>query len=200
MWANIIRTQISTHATEFVALIDQTAEAIREHTGRNALCVIDGLDHARVQHSFDLLNDHFTVLTLPKKLSNIFVIPLALLNTSFPATIGRRFSMLPNIKVFKKPKSEELDPEGRNFFDQLMARYVAADLITEAARDSIFRLSAGLVRDKVRKVTHVRPGHRPRNSQSAIASLPRRQGGDELCRTPGRRAWQMADDGATQLA
>jgi hypothetical protein len=146
---DIIRTQISTHITEFVALIDQTAEAIREHTGRNALCVIDGLDHARVQHTFDLLNDHLTVLTLPKKLSNIFVIPLALLNTSFPATLGRHFSMLPNIKVFKKPKSEELDPEGRNFFDQLMARYVAADLLTEAARDSIFRLSAGLVRDMI---------------------------------------------------
>lgn len=144
-----IRSDISTDIVRFVDLIDQTAQAIRDATGRHALCVLDGLDHADVKRSFELLYNHFTTLTLPKRLSNIFVIPLPLLNTSFAATVARRFSMLPNIKVFETANSGKIDAEGRGFFDELMARYVAPELLTEEARDSLFRLSAGLVRDMI---------------------------------------------------
>ncbi len=145
----VIRRKISTGVREFTRLIDGLAAALEQHTGKHVLCVLDGLDHADVKLVQDLLNDHLLALRQPR-ISKIFVIPLALLNTPFLATIGREYSTVPNIKVFEEPNREALDIAGFSFYKDVISRYVSLELFSEEALKSLCELSAGILRDMIR--------------------------------------------------
>ncbi|MCP4201266.1 MAG: hypothetical protein GY769_04955, partial [bacterium] len=144
----IIRRSISTNVLEFTRLISDLAEVLEQHTGKRVLCVLDGLDHVDAGPAFELLNGHFQTLTLPK-ISKVFIVPLTLLNTPFLATIGGRYSTVPNIKVFRDPRSKELDDAGFGFFKNVVSRYVSLELFSEEALASLCRLSAGILRDMI---------------------------------------------------
>ncbi len=144
-----IRRNISTNVLGFTRLINDLAETLYQHTGRHLLVVLDGLDHADAKRSFQILNDHFETIKLPQ-ISKILVIPLALLNTPFMATIGLKYSTVPNVKVFAAPDSSELDAMGLQFYEQVISRYVSLDLFSREARQSLFCLSAGILRDMIR--------------------------------------------------
>ena len=145
----LIRRKISTNILGFIRLIDELADALSKHTGRHVLCVLDGLDHVDAKPCFELLNNHFETITLPR-VSKIVVTPLALLNTPFLATIGRQFSTVPNVKIFTGAGSDEIDEDGFAFYKNVISRYISLDLFTEEALRSLFRLSAGIVRDMIR--------------------------------------------------
>jgi hypothetical protein len=145
----VIRRRISTDVLGFTRLIDELAEAIEQHTGKRVLCFLDGLDHVDVEPAFKLLNDHFLTVILPR-ISKVLVIPLALVNTSFLATIGGRYSTVPNIKVFAAPDAETLDEDGFRFYKNVISRYVSLSLFREDALASLCRLSAGILRDMIR--------------------------------------------------
>ncbi len=145
----VIRTNIATDVLEFTRLINQLAKTLEDTTGRRVLCVLDGLDHADAKLAFELLNEHFRTLTLPK-ISQIFVVPLALLNTSFLATIERRYSTVPNIKVFRNADSQEIDAAGYSFFKDVISRYAPLEFFSGEALASLCRLSAGIVREMIR--------------------------------------------------
>ncbi len=144
-----IRRNISTNVLGFTRLIDELAATLYQHTGRHLLVVLDGLDHADAKRSFQILNDHFETIKLPR-ISKILVIPLALLNTPFMATIGLKYSTVPNVKVFSAPDSKDLDAAGLQFYEQVISRYVSLDLFSRKARESLFCLSAGILRDMIR--------------------------------------------------
>ena len=145
----VIRTKISNDVLAFTRLINELAESLYKHTGRQVLCVLDGLDHVDPRPAFELLNEHYRTLTLPR-VSKIFVIPLALLNTPFLATCDRLYSTVPNIKIFRKAESEELDRAGFAFFQGVISRYVDLDLFGPGSLPSLCRLSAGILRDMIR--------------------------------------------------
>ncbi|MCP4657283.1 MAG: hypothetical protein GY856_17880 [bacterium] len=144
-----IRKNIATNILGFVRLIDELAETLCEHTGRRVLCVLDGLDQGAAETGFDLLNHHYETINLAQ-ISKIIVTPMALLNTPFLATIGQQFSTVPNVRVFTRAESDEIDLDGLAFCEQVISRYASLDLFTEEARASLFRLSAGILRDMIR--------------------------------------------------
>ena len=145
----VIRESISTKLIEFIRLIDELASELLNRTRRRVLCVLDGLDHVDEKLCFELLNNHINTITRPE-ISKIIVIPLPLLNTALLATIERNFSTVPNIKVFDQPGSDEIDPDGFAFYKDAISRYVSLDFFAIEALDSLFRLSAGIVRDMIR--------------------------------------------------
>jgi hypothetical protein len=145
----VIRSKISKDVVEFTRLIDELAAVLEGHTGKRILCVIDGLDHIDVKPALDLLNDHYLTFKMPR-ISKILVIPVALLNTPFLATIEGRYSTVPNIKVFRQPGDGTLDDSGFGFYKDVVSRYVALDRFTEEALASLCRLSAGILREMIR--------------------------------------------------
>ncbi|HEX9737261.1 MAG TPA: hypothetical protein VGG06_35300 [Thermoanaerobaculia bacterium] len=144
-----IRRKISNDVLEFTRLIDELAAALETYTHQRVLCVLDGLDHLDAEPAFKVLNDHFLTVKLPQ-ISKVFVVPLALLNTDFLNTIERRYSTVPNVKVFQTPGVEELDDAGFRFYQEVISRYVSIELFSEEALRSLCRLSAGILRDMIR--------------------------------------------------
>ncbi len=57
---------------------------------------------------------------------------------------------MPNIKVFQKPGSNQIDQQGLTFYKEVISRYISLELFDEDALVSLFRLSAGIVRDMIR--------------------------------------------------
>lgn len=83
-------------------------------------------------------------------MSLLIVIPLPLLlEPQFMGSVQDNFSLLPNIKVFSKPASLDLDPAGFEFFREVMAHLADPALFTEDALREIFRISGGMVRDMI---------------------------------------------------
>jgi hypothetical protein len=134
---------------KFIELINKLAAEIEKHFKRKALVILDGLDHLEVAPCKDLFSNYSQTLTRPK-VSKLFVVSLYLLNTDFRAVIQGSVSTLPNIKVFRDHESDELDDNGYGFYKDLISRYAPLDFFTEEALKSIFRLSAGILRDMIR--------------------------------------------------
>ena len=65
------------------------------------------------------------------------------------ASVENNYSLLPNIKVFSKPASQNLDPAGFEFFREVIAHLSDPALFTEDALHEIFRNSGGMVRDMI---------------------------------------------------
>ena len=57
---------------------------------------------------------------------------------------------MPNIKVFVKAGSKDIDPEGLAFCKDVISKYANLDLFSDEALDSLFRLSGGILRDMIR--------------------------------------------------
>lgn len=147
---DVIRKEISTNIPDFIKLIDELSYSIFQKEKRQVLCVLDGLDHADVEKCLNIMHYHYETITQPA-ISKIIVIPLSLLNEEkFVPKIQERFSTVPNIKVFKDHSSDELDENGFNFYKDLVFRYIYLDKFTEEALASLFRLSAGILRDMIR--------------------------------------------------
>jgi len=144
-----IRKEISSSIMDFIRIIDLHVEAMETYLNKRILCVLDGLDHAEVNRSLEVLYNHFETLMLPK-VSMIYVLPLALLNTPFLSQIEGQYSTVPNLKVFSEHGSEALDSDGFGFYRDLIARYVSLDFFESEALESLFKLSAGIVRDMIR--------------------------------------------------
>jgi hypothetical protein len=145
----VIRTKISNDVLAFSRLINELAESLEEYTGQRVLCILDGLDHIDPKPAFDLLNENYRTLMLPK-ISKVFVIPLALLNTSFLATCDRLYSTVPNVKIFQTSGSEKLEEKGVSFYKEVISRYISLDFFGPDALTSLCRLSAGILRDMIR--------------------------------------------------
>ncbi len=145
----VIHKEISTNIIEFIKTVDELAKELNKATGRKALCVLDGLDHMDLEPCEDLFTQHFNTIGKPN-ISKIFVIPLALLNSPFITTIEGNFSTVPNIKVFNEPGSTDIDPEGFKFYKEVISRYISLKFFDADALESLFHLSAGVVRDMIR--------------------------------------------------
>jgi hypothetical protein len=65
------------------------------------------------------------------------------------ASVQDNYSLLPNIKVFSEPASQDLDPAGFNFFREVIAHLADPALFTEETLREIFRISGGMVRDMI---------------------------------------------------
>jgi len=145
-----IRKEISTKIPEFIKLIDELSATIFYKVNGHVLCVLDGLDHADVKKCLDIMHYHYETIVQPA-ISKIIVIPLSLLNEEvFVPRIQGCFSTVPNIKVFKEQGSDEIDRDGFKFYRDLVSRYIYLDKFTEEALASLFRLSAGILRDMIR--------------------------------------------------
>jgi hypothetical protein len=146
-----IRQDISQNPTNFISIVDELAEQLQKNTYKKPLCILDGLDHADVQSSINVLYSHYETLILPN-ISKVFVIPLSLLNTPFLGKIEKQYSTIPNIKVFKDASSEEIDTYSFGFFKDVIGRYISLNFFTDAALQSLYKLSAGILRDMIRNV------------------------------------------------
>lgn len=146
----LVRERLYDDTSEFIRQIDVLADTLRDKTGREPLCILDGLDHVDTEPCRELLANYYITLTKPR-LSKLFVIPLSLINTDFASQIEDVHSTLPNIKVFRASDDSTLDPEGHEFFREVISRYLPLSCFAEDALESLFRLSAGIVRDMIKR-------------------------------------------------
>jgi len=149
MKSKIIRDKMYNDITQFIRLIDETTDAIQASTGKQVLFIIDGLDHFDFDPCFKMFNDHLNTLLRPKA-SSLYVIPLALVNTPLAATIQGNYSILPNIKVYQNPALKDLDGQGLEFYKKLVGGYAEMELFESGVMESLFELSAGILRDMIR--------------------------------------------------
>ena len=146
----LIRERIYDDITDFIRLLDDLTGILFDAWKRMPLCVIDGLDHVDVKPCRELFNNHFVTLTKPR-LSKLFVVPLSILNDrEFAANTEKIHSTLPNVKVFDKPGSDDLDPGGLEFCREVISRHAKLDLFADDALESLFVLSGGILRDMIR--------------------------------------------------
>lgn len=146
----IIRNKIFEDISEFIKLLDDLTDSLAKKTKKRPLCIVDGLDHVDYKPCINLFNDYYVTLTKPK-ISKLIVIPLAMLNNNqFVSNIAGNYSTVPNIKVYQGPKIRKLDSEGFEFFKNVIARYAKIELFSEGTLESLFELSAGIIRDMIR--------------------------------------------------
>ena len=145
----IVREKINESLTDFIKLIDDLVAAVEEKINKKVLVFIDTLDHVDHQPIHNIFTNHWASLNRPK-VSLLIVIPLPLLlEKQFMASVENNYSLLPNIKVFSKPASQDLDPAGFEFFREVIAHLADPALFTEDALPEIFRNSGGMVRDMI---------------------------------------------------
>lgn len=150
----IIRRTVAMKLVEFIDIVNQLVTLLQEKTSLRVVCVIDGLDHADTEKCLHLFAGHYETLKRPQ-LSQIIVIPLTLLNSSFLPSIDRSYSTVPNIKVFTKPDSLRVDSSGLHFCKQVIeSRGVHRNVFTRDSLRSLFVLSAGIVRDMIRNASN----------------------------------------------
>lgn len=146
----IIRERMFNDITGFIRLLDDMALALRDKTGKQPLCILDGLDHADQEPFKKALCNFNSTVTKPN-LSKLFVIPLySLMDTNFAPCIDGFHSTLPNIKVYAGTDSDKIDEKGFAFYKKVISRYANLTLFTDEALESLFILSAGLIRDMIR--------------------------------------------------
>jgi hypothetical protein len=145
----VFRESLYKDVNRFIELLNEVVKELEVFFGKKALVIIDGLDHLEVATCEELFTRYYLTLSRPQ-LSKLFIVPLYLLNTRFRSTIQGQCSTLANIKVFSGPKADDLDPDGFRFYEDLVSRYVPLDFFEPDALESLFRLSAGLVRDMIR--------------------------------------------------
>lgn len=146
----LIREKMYKDITTFIRHLDELADALRKHTKREPLCILDGLDHADPEPCRKALCRFYSTVVKPT-LSKVFVIPLYLLHDrEFAPSIGDFHSTLENIKVYRNPEDRSLDQQGFDFFTKLIERYARRNLFSVESLESLFELSAGIVRDMIR--------------------------------------------------
>lgn len=145
----IVREKLRESLTDFTRLIDDLVAAIEGEFHKKVLVVIDTLDHVDHGPIREIFGNHWGSLRKPN-VSVLTVIPLPMLHEKqFMAWVQDRFSLLPNVKVYTEPGSEELDAEGLDFFRNVISRLADLDLFAEEALREVFRLSGGMVRDMI---------------------------------------------------
>ena len=145
----IVREKLSESLTDFIKLIDDLVATVERKIKKKVLVVIDTLDHVDHRPIRDIFTNHWASLSRPK-VSLLIVVPLPLLlEPQFMASVQDNYSLLPNIKVFSEPASQDLDPAGLDFFREVIAHLADPALFTEDARRKIFRISGGMVRDMI---------------------------------------------------
>lgn len=145
----IVREKLSESLTDFIKLIDDLVAAVEGKIKKRVLVVIDTLDHVDHRPIRDIFTNHWASLSRPK-VSLLIVVPLPLLlEPQFMASVQDNFSLLPNIKVFSEPASQDLDAAGFEFFREVIAHLADPALFTVDARREIFRISGGMVRDMI---------------------------------------------------
>ncbi len=145
----IVREKLSESLTDFITLIDDLVAAVERKIKKKILVVIDTLDHVDHRPIRDIFTNHWATLSRPK-VSLLIVVPLPLLlEKQFMASVENNYSLLPNIKVLSKPASQDLDPAGFEFFQEVIAHLADLALFTEDALREIFRVSGGMVRDMI---------------------------------------------------
>jgi hypothetical protein len=145
----VFRESLYNDVNRFIELLNKVVKELEAFFGKKALVIIDGLDHLEVATCEELFTKYYLTLSRPQ-LSKLFIVPLYLLNTRFRPTIQGQCSTLANIKVFSAHGKTELHPGGFKFYTDLVARYVSLSFFERDALESLFRLSAGLVRDMIR--------------------------------------------------
>lgn len=145
-----IRERMYDDITGFIHLLDDLTDTLAKSKKKMPLCVLDGLDHVDVGPCLELFNNYFVTLT-KAKLAKLIVVPLAILNDGkFGANVHKIHSTLPNIKVYTKPDSKDLDPDGLAFCRNVISRYANLELFSDEAMNSLFELSGGILRDMIR--------------------------------------------------
>ena len=146
----IIRERIYNDVTRFISLLDDLTGALMDYSQRQVLCILDGLDHVDYKPCLDLFNNYYATLIKPR-LSKIFVIHVCMLHDQhFGANIDRNRTLLPNIKVYAGENANDLSKEGLRFYKDIISRYVDLNLFAENTLESLFEISAGIVRDMIR--------------------------------------------------
>lgn len=144
-----IREKIRDTLTDFIHMIDELVAAIEKKLEKRVLIVLDTLDHVDHKDVCQIYADHWATISKPK-VSVLNVVPLSILHDqAVMASIGRNFSLLPNIKVHPKPGSTALDKEGFEFFKEVISKLVDLDLFTNKSLQDLFRISGGMLRDMI---------------------------------------------------
>ena len=145
----LIRERLYNDTAAFIRQLDTLADALKNRTGREPLCILDGLDHVDTEPCRKLFVNYYNALTKPK-LSKLFVIPLSLINTDFAALIEDKHSTLANIKVFESAHDSRINNEGFGFFKDVVSRYIDLTYFEAGTLEKLFLLSGGVVRDMIK--------------------------------------------------
>ena len=145
----VIREKLRDSLTDFITLIDELVLAVESKTNRHPIVVLDGLDHVDFRPIQEIFTNHWASICKPR-VSLLIVVPLPLLNEpKFMAYVQDNYSLLPNVKVFKEPGSDDLDSDGYKFFKDVISRLASPSLFIDKALREIFRLSGGMLRDMI---------------------------------------------------
>lgn len=145
----IVREKIHESLTDFIKLIDDLVRVIEKKAKKKVLVVIDTLDHVDHRPIREIFTNHWSSLSKPNvSLLTVISLPM-LLEPKFMAKVQSNYSLLPNVKVFQKPGSTDLDSEGYEFFVDVIGRLADISLFSDEALKELFRLSGGMLRDMI---------------------------------------------------
>lgn len=144
-----IRKTLDHCMTELFENIDFLAQEIKTHTGKPVLVLVEDLDKTDLKTAEELFLRHAVSLLTPR-LSIIYTFPIELrfdnnfmlIKSSFPL-----IETLPNIKINRHDDSP--DESGRHLLGDLLAKRMAAGLISEEARKILVENSGGIPRELV---------------------------------------------------
>lgn len=143
-----IRDKVDKNITTFIKLINNLANDLKEKSLKDIFFIFDGLDHADIEIVNKLLHTHHQTIS-QLKLNMLFVVPLPILSEDFRDSM-KNLTIIPNIPIYRDKIDFSINQKGFEFFNELIDRHCKAELFDSEARELLFKLSAGDVRDMIR--------------------------------------------------
>jgi hypothetical protein len=140
-----VRQRVEMQLSELIERINYVLDAIRRHSQREVLIVVEDIDKLDLKAARDLYLEHAASLTAPRA-SIVYTFPVSLRYSSDFIQIRRNFDeahVLPNVHVFHKDGSSHAD--GRARLHEVVTRRMSPDLIDETALETLVEHSGGLL-------------------------------------------------------
>ena len=142
-----VREQVEPRLTELVALINRVIENVREKSGRSPLVLLDGSDKVYdISAAVKMFREGAGVLIAPD-CPIVYTVPLVLLYAPELGSMMMNFRgqyLLPNVRLFNRDGSK--CDEGWKMFNEILRRRVSEELLPPEARESLIKLSGGVLK------------------------------------------------------
>ncbi len=146
-----VRKNLAGKAGEFLGLIDEFVDHIRNATGRRVLLIVEDLDKFDIESTRKLFFDHSQTLLSPRT-PIIYTFPVSMrFDDRFPI-IEQQFKayFLPNIATQHRDRTPDVD--GRRLLREILTKRAADHLFDPGVLDYLV-LHGGVVRDLI-KLAH----------------------------------------------
>jgi nucleoside-triphosphatase THEP1 len=140
-----VRERVEMRLSELIERINYMLDAIRRHSRRDVLIVVEDIDKLDLKAARDLYLEHASSLIAPKA-SIIYTFPASLRYSNDFMQIRRNFDeafVLPNVHVFHRDGTSH--EEGQAMLREIVSRRMAPNLIADVALGKLVESSGGLL-------------------------------------------------------